>query len=969
MTSYTIRRNERDWTGQLVSWLKEAINKGQTVFEDITNDSSLSGNRGNTKFPDILLFTDKISGVVFNGWELKFPDTPADDIEMLANALEKAKRLQSDSFVTWNGRETVIWKIDVEHYSVETLSRLKEYPAITTINSRNDMADPVKYARHEAALRQRAMEILHDLDQLCRDGHLRPAINVSENIIDAIRTAYRIIVPQFTLAIKDRCGMDAGFRNAFNQWKIYESSTLKILGYSSRRPESVDPHEILARFTFYNVIGKTLFYLILAENLSGELPKLKISSDDTGSELAYYFDKAGGIDYQAIFKPYFTDDIEYSATANAALKALIATLTDFDFKLLPSDVVGNILSNSVPEEDKQKLGQYFTSEVLADLVAFPAVSNRHSLLLDPTAGTGSFLNSFYKILGYFGNDIHADKLSRIWGNDISHFPAILSVISLYKQDVTQTNNFPRVTRDDFFNMKVGDLVSFPDPNDHTRHKDAVIPLFDGIASNFPFIQQEDIPNEKLSAFFRERFEAQQAAFIKNGKFKINNRSDYFTYCLYNSARFVKDGGIISAITSNAWLGKDYGLQLKKFLLDNFHIKYIVKSTAEHWFKDSRVSTIYLVAQKGASDEPTRFVTLNFKLEDYFKGKDDRERLSIIENLYVEIDNCDNPGNDNWKNDSVFNDLYVSGKHAMNVAVIPKDALTKSLVGNLNWSQFFISSGIFRPFENSLVRYSGKITDEVRGQRTGWNQMFIIPEDKTGSTGINKEYLIPYIKKSSELKTIAFSGKYKFNAFICDKPSDLLDDGTRRWIEKFANRPNTNNSATISFACRSNKPFWYSMSPKPSHLVTALNPYERLFFSYSEEPFMIDQRLIGLHVRPGYDVELIAALMNSALSLLTIETMGTPRNLGTLDLNSNYLSKIRLLNPDLLDSSAKESILAAFRPLKERVIKPVSEEMRQPDRIHFEKTVLTAFGLDSSIFTWINSLLQSYVSERVSMKNR
>lgn len=54
-------------------------------------------------FQDILLFIDKVSGVIFNGWELKFPDTAVDDAAMLANALEKAKRIKSDSFVTWNG--------------------------------------------------------------------------------------------------------------------------------------------------------------------------------------------------------------------------------------------------------------------------------------------------------------------------------------------------------------------------------------------------------------------------------------------------------------------------------------------------------------------------------------------------------------------------------------------------------------------------------------------------------------------------------------------------------------------------------------------------------------------------------------------------------------------------------------------------------------------------------------------------
>ena len=91
MASKSLKRNERDWAGQLISWLKAAIEKKQTIFQDATNDTSVKMKSGKTKFPDILLFTDKTSGIIFNGWELKFPDTPVDDAEMLDNALEKAK--------------------------------------------------------------------------------------------------------------------------------------------------------------------------------------------------------------------------------------------------------------------------------------------------------------------------------------------------------------------------------------------------------------------------------------------------------------------------------------------------------------------------------------------------------------------------------------------------------------------------------------------------------------------------------------------------------------------------------------------------------------------------------------------------------------------------------------------------------------------------------------------------------------
>ena len=110
-----MKRNERDWAGQLISWIQETIREGKSVFEDATNDTGIKLKSGRTKFPDVLLFTDKVSGIIFNGWELKFPDTNVDDKEMLENALEKAERLKSDSFVTWNGAEAVIWKIQDEN--------------------------------------------------------------------------------------------------------------------------------------------------------------------------------------------------------------------------------------------------------------------------------------------------------------------------------------------------------------------------------------------------------------------------------------------------------------------------------------------------------------------------------------------------------------------------------------------------------------------------------------------------------------------------------------------------------------------------------------------------------------------------------------------------------------------------------------------------------------------------------------
>jgi hypothetical protein len=970
----SIKRNERDWAGQLISWIKSAIEHGTTVFQDATNDTGVKMESGRTKFPDILLFTDKISGIIFNGWELKFPDTAVDDAVMLENALEKAKRLKSDSFVTWNGKQAIIWKINSADYTVESLTKIKEYPKERTITTRDDLSDPVKFARNEFLLRQRTNDLLHDLGQLYMNGELKPAINITGNIIDAVQQASKIIIPQFQDSIISLKGSNARFREEFNTWKIYESSTLKILASSSRRAETVIPEQILAKFTFYNLIGKTLFYLTLCENLSGELDGINIQEPvNIKATLFSYFERAKAIDYQAIFKPYFTDDIDYSEATNNTLLHLIQIFTEFDFKVLPAEVIGNILENLVPKEEKQKFGQYFTPETLANLVTFPAVQTNQDYLFDPTSGTGTFLNSFYKILNYYGNTNHSELLNHIWGNDVSHFPAILSVINLYKQDVTQTDNFPRITRDDFFNLNIGDKVCFPDSHDYKNQIELQIHQFDAIASNFPFIQQEDIPNEILTVFFREKFEAQQQTFLKDKTFKINERSDYFTYCVYNSIRFLKDGGFLAVITSNAWLGKEYGFQFKKFLLDNFHIKYIVKSNAEHWFSDSQVSTIYAVLQKGASDEPTKFVTLNFKLGEKFTQNGINLQLSQIEDFYAEIDNCDNSHNSKWEKDHTFNDLYKNQQDRTGVCIVPKQKLLESIESKENWAKYFISADLFGNFANSLTQLYPNVINAPRGTRTGWDKMYIIPSKNIDI--VEEIFLTPYLQTPKQSKSISLcNNDFTSYLFTCNMDEQILKEKypkAYKWIKRFENAYNENHTLTIKEKGmkQGNKPYWYSLKSNTANIVTSINPYKRWFFSFADNRFAVNQRLAVINVKDENNLELIAALLNSAITFLTLEMRGTSRNLGALDLNANYLKQFRILNPDLLSAQQKENILTAFQSLKYREIESIFDEVRKEDRINFDKTILQSFGIDEALLESIYSLLTTLVSDRVSMKDK
>ena len=964
-----MKLNERAWAGQIISWIKQSINDGTTIFQDATNDEGLKVASGRTKFPDVLLFVDKVSGIVFNGWELKFPDTPADDSEMLENALEKAERLKSDSFVTWNGTEAIIWKINDDNYSLSGLEKLKVYPKEKDITKRNDLADRNNYNKHEAKLQKRLNEILHDLGQLYKNGELKNAINISSNIVEAVTQTALHFIPQLKNEIDAIKGDDNTFRTEFNQWKIIESATLKILSTSSRRVEKVEPEEVLAKFTYYKLIGKILFYLTLSENLSGKVSKLELkNSKQVQKQLNDFFNQAKKIDYQAVFESDFTDKIPFNETIDELLFRLVAIFNEFAFKVLPTEVIGYILENLVPQEEKQKFGQYFTSETLANLVTFSAIKSRNDVVIDPTSGTGTFLNSFYNTLQFFGNKSHQQILNQIWGNDISHFPATLSVISLYKQKVDDTANFPRIIRKDFFTLTPSQTIAIPDNKDIDKINQIPIPKFDAVISNFPFIQQEDIPNEILNIQFESEFAKTQTAFLNGSKFDINGKSDYYIYCFYNSLKFLNDKGILSAITSNAWLGKNYGLQFKKFLLDNFHIKYIVKSNAEHWFKDSKVSTIFITLEKGTSKEPTKFITVNEKLETLFKDNS----LQAFEDFYTEVDNCNNPKNTKWKEDNQFKNVFHKTDGTITVSIVDQTHLLNSLATQENWATYFVNQNPLSVFETKLINPFPTIYDTGRGTRTGWDEMHIISNDENKSLKIEKEFLLPILKTSQELKTIAYSNKSEYNLFVCKEDEKTLKakfPNAYKHIKKFETTTNKTGIA-LPEVLKTRKPFWYSLAPEESaNIFISINPSQRLFFSFSKSPLYLNQRLVAIRVKKK-DVEIVSALLNSIVSLLIVELNGVSRNLGALDLNADFFkTKMKIFDPILLSEKQKESILAKFEPLSKRQIHNYENEYKQKDRIAFDEAVLKAYGFKTDILPQLYSLLTETIRNRVEMKNR
>ena len=370
-----------------------------------------------------------------------------------------------------------------------------------------------------------------------------------------------------------------------------------------------------------------------------------------------------------------------------------------------------------------------------------------------------------------------------------------------------------------------------------------------------------------------------------------------------------------------------------------------------------------------SEEPTKFVTLNRKLNELFVTDSISEQIQQIEEFYSDIDNCSDPHNDLWEKDNFFDDLFKRKDGSLSVCMASKECLLGRLDNKTNWGQFFLSTNLFGSFDNCLTQYHPNIVKVFRGERTGWNPMFVIKGENVKASHINEKYLVPYVKSSSELQQIEFDGDYNFRAFVCQNKINSMDKGTKSWINKFVKALNKNGTQTIPEACAGHRPYWYSLNPKKAHIITAVNPYERFFFSYSKEPFVIDQRLIAMQVQEGYNVELIAALLNSVITFLILEMRGTSRNLGALDLNADFLKQLNILNPNLLSKKDADAIITAFQPLKNRAINSVIDEVTRTDRRNFDTTIMKCFGLDENLLDILYNILITSVRDRVSMSGR
>ena len=899
-----VNYNERSWAIDLIGHIKTHLTTGNRAIKDASGEQTLRTD-GGSLFPDVLLFGDRSTARVLQGWELKMPDTSIDDYEFKHNAEAKAVALGLDSYILWN---VTYARLYVRRNGGNTFHLSKQWDALANITTRQSVIP------QRTEWEVLAVEIIDYVNDLFDRGSLE-----GRQFVDAYKSGGIT-----SLIMENSDSVSDALRNAANRDnRLNAEITLWWLTHQSEYGQGKDKFSVLAQSNISNWIGKFLFAHILQGRDDRAQAVTQITEDTTPVEALEVFRI---LSEQCNFWTIFSDNVGLSSISDIAwnqLKQLNMLLSDLRIGEIDQAQLSSILEATVEVARRKLRGQYPTPAPLAQLLVRLCLQNTiDDRFIDPCCGSGTIARAALEIKLAAGVAPEAVAAS-VYASDQDAQALQIATFGLAKPALM--HQAVKIFRQDAFGLEPETDVEFRNPTDGTLFSEH-LGKFDAIASNLPFVAQAG-----RKQYGNAIAGVNDALGDEIGK--LPGKSDIAAYLPFAFHPMLKEGGRLGIIITNAWLGTDWGDAFFSKLAHFYRLKFVVTSGAGRWFQNAAVVTNLLVFEKLTAEqendepEPIDFVVLMRPLQELSEPDASEQVAAQIE-------------------------MGQSHGDTMTIRSVSHNDLARFRVLGLAGNAQFVNCDWVLGLPLTPLKNYFNIT---RGMRRGWNDLFY-PAD---GHGIEDEYIEAVLKSPTEIDGLISSPKT--DAFCCSRTIEELQSlghtGALNWIARFEHAVNTDGKPLAEILAKSGQ-MWYEMSASSmAEIVMSLGFGDRLFISKLAEPAFVDQRLIRINSNDGVDLDLCHALLNSAVGMFIIEGMGFGRGQGVLDLNKDRMGKfMHMLDPAALNETQIQSIKDAFSPLLEREILDVADELEEEDRQSFDDAVLQAFGLNVARETIYDSLL-------------
>jgi type I restriction-modification system DNA methylase subunit len=657
-------------------------------------------------------------------------------------------------------------------------------------------------------------------------------------------------------------------------------------------------------------------------------------------EITGDFELLIGIRDDIIFRiPFVSDNII------ELVNSVVNAESHYNFSKAKYDVIGRIFEELIREDERHKLGQYFTPSHVIDVINAFAIRTGSEKVFDPSCGSGTFLVRAYERKKTLEKKLHSKLLDEIYGNDVSDYPAYLSMLNLAIRNI-EKYSYPRITNRDFFDIYGHSKVDFLNSKGEKEKK--LLPKFDAIIGNPPYTRQEEIGSLQglVSKDIIKKIVESDCGITPS------QRTSIYAYFFYHSFVFLKEGGYLAFLVQNSWMDTDYGVDLQKYFLENYEIIAIIDSEVERFFPSASVNTSIVILRKSKYEEKrniniVKFIYLKSKLSDVlkeFKNPDklvsfiEKEKISTENKLFkltcvVQSELCDeNKWSIYLKAPKVYFDIIKKGKNKF----IPLNKKADVKFGiKTGCNEFFIVTDVTKKIKetmfNTIVNNTENIVilDEILENelciiRNGYNELWLI----------EKKFLKPMLASPKEVNKYKLISNDIKNSVILinERPQHLKDTYAWKYI-LYGKKKGINTRETCA-----SRDLWYNLGDRELPNMSfnyMINDFGKTFLG----KFFTNNNFHNIYIRKN--TKSIWYFLNSTISWF-IQQLTIRSNMGdgVGKIETYELSNFPVLDIDLENL---EIDLGETKNYKEELGSLSDLSTVNPQRVKLDSEIMKAIG--------------------------
>lgn len=606
-------------------------------------------------------------------------------------------------------------------------------------------------------------------------------------------------------------------------------------------------------------------------------------------------------------------------------------------------------------ERRKRLGQYFTGNKLAHLLAVIADCPEVKTVIDPMCGSGDMLLA--------SNDIYPE--SQLYGIEIDSYAT-----ELCEDNFISRKNKPFLCKDNAFSWST--ISRLP-----TREFDLVI-------TNPPYVRYQSMASNSY-----KDDNLPDAESVRKGLLEIaqnlyslseeerhlftsiiegySGLSDLAVPSWILCAMLTAPGGTIAMVVPESWLSRDYASPIQYLLLKLFKIRWVIEDSNSVWFNDALVKTTLLVAKRIKYTEnwqeerhdndylhvllPEDSINSESIVGNFYRGhlsspdnafKEELIRLSEKNKYEGSIpysftrQSVKRKRNELFSNSAKTQWLRKCEPELLNIFISSNESISKALLPQDLLDLFSSKSVNFTTIEQLGFRVG-------QGLRTGANDFFycelleeleenclVVPGKVFGIDNVlvPKNALLPVLRKQNELPKgyqvnesdlmgrVLFLDKFIHprdkNSMVSETDDHIIMPNDLANFVTLVERTNIGSADKPKWtpklsAVRTNESkrtgrFWYMLPPLarrhiPDLLVPRVNYLNPKVILNSSEKVIIDANFSTIWTEEATFIDKYAllSLLNSSWAIAAMELIATVMGGGALKLEATHLRRLPIPN--------------------------------------------------------------------------